>query len=64
MLTIARPVVLAIAISTVLVMPSAYGQAPLPTAKSPEEVGLSSAQLKRLEAVSQAHVDSGVLPGR
>ena len=63
MLTIARPVVLAIAISTVLVMPSAYGQAPLPTAKSPEEVGLSSAQLKRIEAVSQAHVDSGVLPG-
>ncbi|MGD9883129.1 MAG: serine hydrolase domain-containing protein [Reyranella sp.] len=35
----------------------------LPVAAKPEDVGLSSAQLKRLEAVTQAHVDSGLVPG-
>lgn len=36
---------------------------PLPTAPSPESVGLSSAQLKRLEAVTRQHVDDGLVPG-
>ena len=31
----------------------------LPMAGKPEDVGLSSAQLKRLEEVTQKHVDSG-----
>ncbi|MFO1086783.1 MAG: serine hydrolase domain-containing protein [Reyranellaceae bacterium] len=35
----------------------------LPMAAKPEDVGLSSAQLKRLEAVTQAHIDSGLVPG-
>ncbi len=35
----------------------------LPRAATPEEVGLSSAQLKRLEEVTQKHVDSGLVPG-
>jgi CubicO group peptidase (beta-lactamase class C family) len=35
----------------------------LPMAGKPEEVGLSSAQLKRLEEVTQKHVDSGLVPG-
>jgi len=35
----------------------------LPPAQMPEEIGLSSAQLNRLEAATQAHIDSGLLPG-
>ena len=35
----------------------------LPVASKPEEVGLSSTQLKRLEEVTQKHVDSGLVPG-
>jgi CubicO group peptidase (beta-lactamase class C family) len=35
----------------------------LPMASKPEEVGLSSAQLKRLEDVTRAHVESGLVPG-
>ena len=35
----------------------------LPMAAKPEDVGLSSAQLKRLEEVTQKHVDSGLVPG-
>jgi CubicO group peptidase (beta-lactamase class C family) len=35
----------------------------LPMAASPEEVGLSSAQLARIEAVTQRHVETGLVPG-
>ncbi len=35
----------------------------LPLAQMPEEVGLSSAQLNRLEAATQAHIESRLLPG-
>ncbi len=35
----------------------------LPVATKPEDVGLSSAQLKRLEAVTQKHIDDGLVPG-
>jgi CubicO group peptidase (beta-lactamase class C family) len=35
----------------------------LPMAATPEEVGLSSAQLARIEAVTQRHVDTGLVPG-
>ena len=35
----------------------------LPIAAAPEEVGLSSAQLARLEAVTQRHVETGLVPG-
>jgi CubicO group peptidase (beta-lactamase class C family) len=35
----------------------------LPVAASPEEVGLSSAQLARIEAVTQRHVETGLVPG-
>jgi CubicO group peptidase (beta-lactamase class C family) len=41
----------------------AQAQLALPMAASPEEVGLSSAQLKKLEAVTKAHIDEGLLPG-
>lgn len=43
---------------------TAHAEGPaLPRAATPEEVGLSSAQLKRLEEVTQKHVDSGLVPG-
>jgi len=35
----------------------------LPIAAAPEDVGLSSAQLARIEAVTQKYVDSGLVPG-
>ncbi|MCA0305358.1 MAG: beta-lactamase family protein [Proteobacteria bacterium] len=35
----------------------------LPRAATPEEVGLSSAQLKRIEEVTRKHVDAGLVPG-
>ena len=53
----------ALALSALIVGFPVYAEAPLPSARTPEEVGLSSAQLKRIEAVTQAHVDSGVVPG-
>ena len=58
-----RPVAIFLAASVILAVTAAHAEAPLPQAKTPEEVGMSSAQLKRLEAVSQAHVESGVLAG-
>ena len=42
---------------------AAQAQLPLPMAASPEEVGLSSAQLNKLETVTKAHIDEGLVPG-
>ena len=42
---------------------TAQAQLPLPMAGSPEEVGLSSAQLKKLEAETIRHIDEGLMPG-
>ena len=42
---------------------SARAQMILPFAAAPEEVGLSSDQLARIEAVTQKHIESGVVPG-
>jgi CubicO group peptidase (beta-lactamase class C family) len=44
---------------------AAWAESPLalPMAGSPEEVGLSSTQLKKLETVTKAHIDEGLLPG-
>lgn len=41
----------------------AYGEMPLPLADKPEDVGLSSAQLDRIEAVTRQHIDAGLVPG-
>jgi CubicO group peptidase (beta-lactamase class C family) len=41
----------------------AHAEPPLPMATSPEEVGLSSAQLARIEAVTRDHIDAGLMPG-
>jgi CubicO group peptidase (beta-lactamase class C family) len=40
-----------------------HAEPPLPMATSPEEVGLSSAQLARIEAVTREHIDTGLMPG-
>src|SRR5690349_16320591 len=41
----------------------ARAEIPVPMAGSPEEVGLSSVQLKRLEAVTKQQIDDGLVPG-
>ena len=41
----------------------ASAESVLSMATMPEEVGLSSDQLARIEAVTQKHIDSGVVPG-
>ncbi|MBN9088342.1 MAG: beta-lactamase family protein [Reyranella sp.] len=40
-----------------------HAETPVPMAASPEEVGLSSAQLKRLEEVTRKQIDDGLVPG-
>src|SRR5258707_1126078 len=35
----------------------------LPSAAKPEDVGLSSMQLKRIEEVTQKHIEAGLVPG-
>lgn len=42
---------------------SAWADPVLPLAAAPEDVGLSSSQLARIEAVTQKHVESGTVPG-
>jgi CubicO group peptidase (beta-lactamase class C family) len=41
----------------------AHAQLPVPMAASPEEVGLSSVQLKRIEAVTEQQIKDGLVPG-
>ena len=42
---------------------AAHAETPVPMAASPEEVGLSSVQLKRLEEVTKKQIDDGLVPG-
>jgi CubicO group peptidase (beta-lactamase class C family) len=42
---------------------AAYAETPAPLAAKPEEVGLSSAQLKRLEAATKQNIDDGLMSG-
>src|SRR5262249_2079060 len=56
-----RAAVLTIA-PPVLAIP-ALADAPLPRAKPPEEGGLAPAQLARIEAVTRAHMEQGLVPG-
>jgi CubicO group peptidase (beta-lactamase class C family) len=41
----------------------AHAEMPVPMAGSPEEVGLSSVQLKRIEEVTKKQIDDGLVPG-
>ncbi len=56
-----RRIALALALSSIAV--TAHAEASLPMAGKPEDVGLSSTQLKRLEAVMKADIDKGYVPG-
>jgi CubicO group peptidase (beta-lactamase class C family) len=40
-----------------------HAEMPAQMAGNPEEVGLSSAQLKRLEAATKRNIDDGLMPG-
>jgi CubicO group peptidase (beta-lactamase class C family) len=53
----------ALALLLVATVARAENGTPLPMAASPEEVGLSSAQLARLSAVTRDHVEAQRLPG-
>ncbi|MEA2816291.1 MAG: hypothetical protein QOI93_3988 [Rhodospirillaceae bacterium] len=57
-----KKIVLALAVSAVATSAHAENGI-LPMASKPEEVDLSSTQLKRLEEVTQKHIDEGLVPG-
>src|SRR5207344_383099 len=42
---------------------AAQAETPVPMAGKPEEVGLSSAQLKRIEEATAKNIDEGIIPG-
>ena len=42
---------------------AARAETPAPVAGKPEEVGLSSTQLKRIEAATRQNIDDGLMPG-
>jgi CubicO group peptidase (beta-lactamase class C family) len=59
-----KKIAFAIALASVAAAATARAEnGVLPMAARPEDVGLSSLQLKRLEAMTQAHIDSGLVPG-
>ena len=51
-------------LSCAAAMPAAlHAETPAPMAGKPEDVGLSSAQLRRLEAATKQNIDDGLMPG-
>lgn len=52
-----------LAVATFVLGAEAIAAPPLPMATSPEEVGLSSSQLTRIEEVTSAHMKEGLVPG-
>jgi CubicO group peptidase (beta-lactamase class C family) len=52
-----------VVLSLIAVSGTAHAETPVPMAASPEEVGLSSVQLKRLEEVTKKQIDDGLVPG-
>jgi len=57
-----KTIILALALSAFAAEVHAEGWV-LPTAAKPEDVGLSSVQLKRIETATQKHIDDGLVPG-
>src|SRR4029453_17243011 len=53
----------ALALLTIALSPSVRAEAPIPKAASPEEAGLPSPQLGRIETVSKALIAAGTVPG-
>jgi CubicO group peptidase (beta-lactamase class C family) len=57
-----KTIILALVLSAFAAEVHAEGWA-LPMAAKPEDVGLSSVQLKRIETATQKHIDDGLVPG-
>ena len=57
-----KTIILALALSAFAAEVHAEGWV-LPMAAKPEDVGLSSMQLKRIETATQKHIDDGLVPG-
>jgi CubicO group peptidase (beta-lactamase class C family) len=53
----------ALALLAVATAGTGWAEPVLPVAAAPEDVGLSSSQLARIEAVTQRHIETGLVPG-
>ena len=62
-MTITRRAGSFLAFSAFFLAAESFAGSPLPLAKSPEEVGLSSFQLARIEEVTREHMKAGLVPG-
>ncbi len=58
-----RRTTVALMLASVVGSGVARADPPLPFASKPEDVGLSSAQLARIEEVTQKHIEAGLVPG-
>jgi CubicO group peptidase (beta-lactamase class C family) len=54
---------IALALTVTSIAGTALADASLPWASKPEEVGLSSEQLGRLEDITRKHIEEGIVPG-
>lgn len=61
--TSTRRAVSLVALAASLLAAESFAAPPLPMAKNPEEVGLSSLQLARIEEVTREHMKAGLVPG-
>ena len=59
-----KKIVLTLALMALMALAAAArAETPAPMAGKPEEVGLSSMQLKRIEAATKQNIDDGLMPG-
>ncbi len=59
-----KKIILALALAAIAAATAVHAEnGSLPMASKPEEVGLSSTQLKRLEAATKQNIDDGLMPG-
>jgi len=58
-----RRAFVALALLTIASIGTARAEPILPVAAMPEDVGLSSSQLARIEAITQKHIEAGLMPG-
>jgi CubicO group peptidase (beta-lactamase class C family) len=64
MTSLSRRFATLVILSAAALAPAAlHAETPAPMAGKPEEVGLSSAQLKRLEEATRKNIDDGLMPG-
>jgi len=53
----------ALALLAIATAGNGWAESVLPVAAAPEDVGLSSSQLARIEAVTRKHIETGLVPG-